>query len=289
MKKLCVFLTMAILTVLQSLEAVREDDPVQAFPALKGWTKVQTYPVYHPDNLWDYIDGAADAYLSYGFQDLHICEYARGKALIKAEIYRHCDLNNAFGIYSQERSADMHFIDIGAQGYQQEDILNFFCDKYYVKIFANARAAKHPELMATLASSIASELCVQPAFPEMLNRFPAIGKQQNGEGFIGQSFLGYEFFTDVFTCQYEQEGNNFKLFITRKESPDECKKLLENYLDKTGQEKQGLMEGVMVIHDPYNGDVPLLWQGNIICGVLDAPDAATASQYLDLLRESLSK
>ena len=37
------------------------------FLTLKGYKTVSDYPVYTPDDLWDYINGAADAYLALGF------------------------------------------------------------------------------------------------------------------------------------------------------------------------------------------------------------------------------
>ncbi|MZP56855.1 MAG: hypothetical protein GT600_15540, partial [Bacteroidales bacterium] len=48
------------------------------FPELNGFRKSEKYPVYTPENLWDFIDGAADGFLSLGFIDLHIAEYKKG-------------------------------------------------------------------------------------------------------------------------------------------------------------------------------------------------------------------
>jgi len=74
------------------------------FPDLAGFKKTLDYPVFGPENLWDFINGAADTYLAYGFVDLHVAEYKKGKNVIKIEIYRHSDKIMAFGIYSTERS-----------------------------------------------------------------------------------------------------------------------------------------------------------------------------------------
>ncbi|MFA5818713.1 MAG: hypothetical protein WC854_05490, partial [Bacteroidales bacterium] len=43
-----------------------------AFPELEGFKKTTNYPVFGPENLWDFINGAADTYLAYGFVDLHV-------------------------------------------------------------------------------------------------------------------------------------------------------------------------------------------------------------------------
>ena len=47
------------------------------FPMLDGFKKETNYPVYTPDNLWDFINGAADNYLAYDFVDLHVAEYKK--------------------------------------------------------------------------------------------------------------------------------------------------------------------------------------------------------------------
>ncbi|MCK7531147.1 MAG: hypothetical protein MZV63_08950 [Marinilabiliales bacterium] len=106
----------------------------QLFPDLKGYKTVSDYPVYTPDDLWDYINGAADAYLALGFIDLNITEYVKGRTVIKAEIYRFGDDAEAFGIYSMERSPGYDFIQVGVQGYNEEGIVHFYKDRYYIKI-----------------------------------------------------------------------------------------------------------------------------------------------------------
>ena len=103
-------------------------------PDLKGYKKTTNYPVYLPGNLWDYIDGAADIYLAYGFIDLHVAEYKKGKNVIKIEIYKQADQTMAFGIYSTERSPSFRFLNLGSQGYTADGAINFFKGNYYVKI-----------------------------------------------------------------------------------------------------------------------------------------------------------
>ncbi|MCB0799667.1 MAG: hypothetical protein KDB91_04130, partial [Bacteroidales bacterium] len=108
----------------------------QLFPELKKYRSSSNYPVYTADDLWDYINGAADAYLALGFIDLNIKEYVRGKKTIKAEIYRFGDDARAFGIYSMERSPGYNFIPVGVQGYNEEGVVHFYKDRYYIKIMS---------------------------------------------------------------------------------------------------------------------------------------------------------
>jgi hypothetical protein len=90
-----------------------------SFPNLKSTGCSSEYPVYTPDDLWDYINGAADGYLALGFIDLNIREYTRGKNIIKAEIYRFGDDARAFGIYSMERSPGLQLHSGGSAGLQR--------------------------------------------------------------------------------------------------------------------------------------------------------------------------
>ncbi len=113
------------------------------FPIVPGWTVTTDTTVYTPDNLYDLIDGAADVYLSYGFTDLHLANYRDGKGTeVRVELYRHNTPANAFGIYSQERKPDYHFISVGAQGYRDEGVLNFLAGRYYVKVSTHAPGAR---------------------------------------------------------------------------------------------------------------------------------------------------
>ena len=89
-------------------------------PDLKGFKKITNYPVYTPENLWDFINGAADTYLAYGFVDLHVAEYKKGKNVIKLEIYRHSDNTMAFGIYSTERSPSFRLPESWFSGIYQQ-------------------------------------------------------------------------------------------------------------------------------------------------------------------------
>ncbi len=88
------------------------------YPGLPGFKIKTDYPVFLPDNLWDFIDGAAEVYLSYGFKDLHVAEYKKRRDVIKLEIYKHSSHTMAFGIYSSERSPSFKFTNLGCTGIQ---------------------------------------------------------------------------------------------------------------------------------------------------------------------------
>jgi uncharacterized protein (DUF1330 family) len=229
-------------------------------PDLKGYKVSTDYPVYTPDNLWDFIDGAADTYLSFNFEDLHVAEYKKGKDVIKLEIYRHKDNTQAFGIYSSERSSTFRFINVGAQGYVTDGALNFFKSKYYVKIRTYSKSEKVLQALEALALRVSDLIPGEPGMPQALTEFPETGKKKNEETYIRESVLGHEFLQDAFKALYVVGDISFSIFIIDKSSPEESRKIVTSYLAKAGLEIDDQSGGKYVFKDGYNGDIFLSWK-----------------------------
>src|SRR4030067_1660218 len=85
------------------------------FPEIAGWKQSGEIQTFTPKTLYEYINGAADLYLAYDFQELKAAEYLNDKkASVTVEIYRHKSPTNAFGIYSQDRLPGGKYLNIGA-------------------------------------------------------------------------------------------------------------------------------------------------------------------------------
>jgi hypothetical protein len=229
------------------------------FPQMSGWKQDGKTQVFSPRTLYEYINGAADLYLAYEFQDLHVAEY-RGekKAGVTVEIYRHKDAIQAFGIYSQERLANAKFLDIGAQGYHEPNVLNFLAGPYYVKINGFNTGEDDEKVLMPFAKRVEEILGEKTSLPPILSSFPGEGKKKNSEKFISKNFLGYSFFHSGYTADYE----------------------VEKYLKQTGNEGQKPSEGTYRLKDTYHGEVDLIWKGKSIWGIVDLKDPDLRSKYL---------
>jgi hypothetical protein len=250
-------------------------------PELPGYKKTTNYPVYTADNLWDFINGAADTYLSYGFADVHVAEYAKGKNVIKLEIYRHKDDIQTFGIYSSERSPSFRFINIGAQGYKADGSLNFFKGMYYVKIRTYSKSEKVIQKLETLALKVSDMLQGNAEMPSALKEFPDIGKKKNEETYIKESVLGHEFLTGAFKAFYEAGNNEFSIFLFKKQSVEDASKTVAAYLKSAGLEIDDQTGGKYVFKDGYNGDIFLSWKENkvVIISGLPKDQTEVAGRY----------
>jgi len=260
------------------------------FPEIKGWKKSGEILTFSPGKLYDYINGAADLYLSYEFQELKVAEYQNEKkASVTVEVYRHKTPTHAFGIYSQERLSNANFLDIGAQGYLEKGILNFMTGNYYVKMNSIDTEPEDEEVLLTFAKKVAQKLGEKGSLPSILTAFPEEGKKKNSEKFIAKNFLGYSFLHSGFTADYELSGKKFKLYVIEGADQKECRNMIQKYLEKIEKPQENLAEGPFTLQDPYHGEMDFTWKGKYIWGALNLGDSALRAKYLKLFEEGLPK
>lgn len=252
-----------------------------SMPELSGYKKVSKYPVYTTENLRDFIDGAAGNYIAYGFIDLHVTEYRKGKNVIKLEIYRHSDNSLAFGIYSTERSPSFRYMMLGAQGYKADGAINFFRGNYYIKIRTYSKNEKTLQAEESLAQKASNMLPGDTKMPALLSRFPETGKMINEETYINEGVLGHNFLNKAFKARYTVGSDNFSIFLFEKNSADEVKKSVEAYLKTSGIEADDSDAGKVMFIDGINGTVFLAWKENeiVIISGLSKDQTALADQY----------
>jgi len=250
-------------------------------PELSGFKKSNVYPVFTPDNLWDFIDGAADNYLKYGFVDLHVAEYKKGKEVIKLEVYHHKDNTLAFGIYSSERSSSFRFVNLGAQGYSIDGSINFFKGNYYAKIRTYSKKEKTLQAALSLARHVADMLPGDVSMPAVITQFPAAGKKPNEEAYINESVLGHNFLNNAFKANYEVGPDSFSIFIFEKTSSKEVMDMVNAYLNTVKMDPSNEDNGKIILDDGYNETIFLSWKGNkvILISGLAKDQSEIAERY----------
>lgn len=247
-------------------------------PQVKDWTLTEEPRRFRPDSLFEYIDGAAEIYLSYDFQELLVAQYqAKGtKASLTVEIYDMGTGRNAFGIYSAERYPESRFLSVGNQGYLDEGTLNFLAGRTYIKLLCFEGGAQSEEFLKLFAHEIAGKVKNPGSLPGFLRAFPREGMIPNSEKFILRNFLGFKFLGNGFTANYRVGDLEFDCFFLQGRSEPEVKSMLGQYLDhfaKNGQAPEKQPYGYH-IKDPYLKNIFLVQVGLSICGVTKVKDGA---------------
>jgi len=277
-----------VLNFSYSLFAKEIPKDAKFFPEVNAWTKPVKIDTYNPNNLWDKIDGAADAYLSYNFEELTIGDYtAKDGKYISMEVYRHKTPEDAFGIYSQERPQDGKFQAIGAQGYEVEGSFNFVSDRYYVKVRSNYSDAESMNTIREIAKKAAALISGTSMLPEILRLFPQKSKLPNTEQFINSNFLGYSLLGQAFTSTYNLNGSTFNLFIIKYASPASAKETLTKYLTQVKSNVTAEEGKRLLLDDKYNGKVNIEWNGNYLFGSYSTNAADIPAEYFQALEEKL--
>ena len=273
-----------------SLWASGEERGTYSFPEMAGWKQSGEIQIYSRANLYDYIDGAADLYLKYDFQELKVADYQSDQnASVTIEVYRHKTPVQAFGIYSQERLNDANYLEVGAQGYSEKGVLNFLVADYYVKMSSVDGGPDDQAILLAFAKKVVANLGGMGSLPSILSSFPPEGEKKNSEKFIFREFLGYSFFHSGFTADYELSGKKFKLFVIEGMDQKDCRNMLQEYLKHTGNLQIKVEEGRYQLKDPYHGAMDFYWKGNYIWGALDLADETLRSRVLKLFAEGLEK
>ena len=204
------------------------------FPEVPGWKMKQEQRVYNSGDLWELIDGAADIFLSYYFEDLHIAEYTNKDQIIRVELYKHKTIEDTYGIYTAERMPDYPQVSIGSQGYKSQGVLNFMAGNYYVKVMSAGVIEADENTIAMVAQKV-NEKLAQRRHARSSQLFPEEGKVYLSDTYIAQNFLGYSFFRMPFQPGMINQSE-FQLFVIRL-TPEEITKMLGQYLVMMKEDK----------------------------------------------------
>jgi hypothetical protein len=204
------------------------------------------------------MDGGADIFVLNGVQNLLHQEFRAKEVDVTVDVFDMGSPENAFGMYSAERSPTYRFIALGAEGYRDEGILNFLQDRYYVKL-SGFGAGADPALDA-FARALSPKIGPNPALPPLLTQLPAEHRKSHAEQYMPKDPLGHPFLGPAYVVTYLIDGKESRLYVTvGSDASDAQKRLkdLEQHFSGTGQSKPApeLGEGAIRAGNSFEGNV----------------------------------
>jgi hypothetical protein len=270
------------------------------FRQVNGWHKTEKRETYDRESLFEYIDGAAELYLSYDFQELIVNYLVKAdEAGITVELYRMGSSKDAFGIFSHDQEGGD--IGIGQGSEYGSGWLRFWKGAFFVSVFSDMESEEVKAAILNIGRSIATMIRVPGKKPEILSYVPKDHLKHvryfhtyeilNRHYFIAnQNILRLNEHTDALLVQYEASKGKMstgpkETFLLLIQYPDvvqakiASKAFLDAYMPEAGQ------TGVLKAE---NG----LWtalrlHGNFVVVVFDAQTQVFAEKLITNVRNRL--
>ncbi len=244
--------------------------------------------VYNSETLYQYIDGGADLYVLYDFKALLHQQFKSGATDLTADIYEMSSPEDAFGIYASERSPGYTFIPIGAEGYREKGILNFFEDHYYVKL--SGSGANEDTLLDQFARLLSSRIGGVKTLPNLLEKLPREHRVPHSEQYVKKDPLGHAFLAPAYVVTYAQGKQQSKLVVSIARDAQAAKARtdqLARYFKQSGELSAApeLGEGGMRAKNSFEGRVIARTHGRYLIALFNP--AGSGAKLLNATAQSL--
>ncbi len=240
-----------------------------------GFKKRDGVRAYGRDNLYEYVNGHAEFFLSYGFASLTVADYSSGKGEIIVELYDMENADNAGGALAAEKGGAQKLDLDGVTAWAQKGFLLFAKGRYYVKLgYFNIGDDKE---VASLGGELASMIKDEISGIEKL-LLPVAGKVKGSELFVKSDYLGLGFLNDVNTAKYKIGGEELEGFQFGK-PPEEMLSFFKGEgAEIISSDINGLKR--FVIRDKYEGTIHLITDGKDTVGIKGKVDGDSPEDYI---------
>jgi hypothetical protein len=151
--------------------SVLEKFPVDSLPEIFGLYKATDRLNYTGKELYDYINGGAELYLSYGLVSMTGCKYnGEGLPQMTVEIYEMTSSKNAYGVYTQSRDKEEALYGQGSQSFP--DFILFWKDRYFVSVYTQEVTPDSENAIKNLAKLIDKSIPEKGETPAIINVLP---------------------------------------------------------------------------------------------------------------------
>jgi hypothetical protein len=263
-------ISLAVLVVAAS--SLSCTDRSSDFPEVDGWSRTGEVLTYDADNLWEYIDGAAELFVQYDVQTCRTADLAAGDLVVSVDLYDMGTPLNAFGVFKQENPAGgaplPGAIEAAVSPPYQALLLK---GATYVKvntIGGELTDASGRELLEALARALPGSTTL----PSELGLLPEDGKVAGSEGYQREGFLGL---TELPGCVYaeysEAADGTWQGFVVLPPSGSSAGSVWAGLAaDWTSLEASGFT--VLYREIPYRGLVGVTQTDGSLVGVAGAAD-----------------
>lgn len=143
------------------------------------WKESGETKIFTGITLSDYINGGAEAYLAYGFQEVAVRNFENASgARLTVEIYEMSKPENAFGIFSTDPTGK--HLPIGADASYGSGLLRFWKGRFFVRIVCYPADETIEKIITEIGEKVAASIEGESRRPELfLSLVPETGVEPN--------------------------------------------------------------------------------------------------------------
>ncbi len=136
-----------------------------------GWKWDGKEMKYDARTVFKYIDGAAELYLAYGFQNLTVRRFEKlNQPPLIVELYEMASSGDAYGVFSFEHQDEA--VGIGQGSEFGGGLLRFWKGKYFVSIYAEGEGTEVESALLTMGRAAANSIPATGPEPELIGFIP---------------------------------------------------------------------------------------------------------------------
>ena len=263
-------------------------DMSEFLPAsIHGWKK-QEIQKYNTETLYEYINGGAELYISYGFEDMISCTFARDNDPdILVDIFDMQNSYNAFGIFAHFRETIDSSYGQGSQ-YTSGNLL-FWKGQYFISILASPETENSKEALSKLAQYVDNKILKTGPVPEIINILPKENLIQasiryfrhyiwlNSFYYISNdNILNINKNTEALLAKYQNEKQQSILLIIKYENENKAKDAIQKFINEYFPELKS--NPILEVED--GSWVGHILRGKIITIVFNAPEKKIVEKLL---------
>jgi hypothetical protein len=244
--------------------------------------------IYKGTKLFDYMDGGAELYYEYNFEQACVQRYQTPPGEVTAEIYQMDLPADAYGIYTFDTKGEHP--PIGQDATYERGLLGFWKGRYFVRVFSENEELK--ETILVIGRAIAQKITEEGERPDIVASIPSFWVEGDSllyfRGMIALNnsyFLSHENVLSLgegcegITLQYAPEKQPLRVIIVRYPDRPQAEEAFQSF-QASGVIKEGVFEEGLFLGKSRKGYGGAKIEGDLVIMVLDGATLQSVTRAL---------
>ena len=265
------------------LLAAADQVPVAACNVVPGWSQTGPDRSYVADTLFEYMDGNAEGYLTYGFLKMQGVTCKKGEVTFVVDLSDFGDPDSAYGMFTSNVDGRQPRQKIGMEGQIVPRRAFFAKGQYFLEIAANPEGdytAVLKEWMAAFEKLIPGSTTL----PAALTWFPT--EQRDSLRLVPQSAFGIRALKRGYAAQYAYG----KAFVVLESTPQSASAVMDALRKRFGNTTPATVaDDAFQVTDQYLGRLCIFRKGEYLGGYAISQDGVDPVALAKALAAKVTK